>query len=207
MRWIQLVPKSEPVSAMYKTVVADPPWPYATPGQIGKTLEHRPNRDKGLSAHGAGSRARYGAMTMDEIKALPVATVCDANAHLYLWATNAFVVQAHEVARVWGFRPITIITWCKVKEDGQPSMKMGRYFRGCTEHCLFGVRGSLRLRGPAVSTALLTPRTAHSEKPEEFYQLVEEQSHGPYLELFARRKRDGWSAWGDEVESDVQLVA
>jgi N6-adenosine-specific RNA methylase IME4 len=174
----------EPVSAMYKTVVADPPWPYAAPGQIGKTLEHRPNRDKGLSAHGAGSRARYGAM-----------------------ATNAFIVEAHDVARAWGFRPITLITWCKVREDGQPSMKMGRYFRGCTEHCLFGVRGSLRLRGPAASTALLTPRTTHSEKPEQFYQLVEEQSHGPYLELFARRRRAGWSAWGDEVDSDVQLVA
>jgi N6-adenosine-specific RNA methylase IME4 len=195
------------VSAMYKTLVADPPWPYSTPGQIGKTLEHRPNRDKGLSAHGAGSRARYGAMSLDEIKALPVTAVCDANTHLYLWTTNTFVVQAHEVARAWGFRPITLITWTKVREDGQPSMKMGRYFRGCTEHCLFGVRGSLRLRGPAASTALLTPRTAHSEKPEEFYQLVEEQSHGPYLELFARRKRDGWSAWGDEVDSDVQLVA
>lgn len=195
------------MSGRFKTIVADPPWLYPSPGQIGKTLEHRPNRDTGLSAFGAGSEARYGAMSIDQLKGLAVSRLADANSHLYLWTTNAFVVEAHALASTWGFDPKTMLTWTKVRRtDGQPSMKMGYYFRGATEHCLFGVRGSMRLRGPARSTAIFAPRLTHSVKPQLFYELVEEQSPGPYLELFARTKRDGWSAWGDEIESDVQLT-
>jgi N6-adenosine-specific RNA methylase IME4 len=189
----------------FPTIVADPPWPYKTPGQIGKTLEHRPNRDKTpASAAGAGSIARYGAMSMDEIRAMeiPAAT----NAHLYLWFTNTFAAEAHTVAEAWGFRPMTILTWVKMKADGSPSMKMGYYFRGATEHVLFAVRGSLRLQTKrALPTAYLWPRLPHSVKPDAFYDLVEEASPPDYLELFARRTRLGWSAWGDQVPEGVSF--
>jgi N6-adenosine-specific RNA methylase IME4 len=184
----------------YATIVADPPWDYRTPGQIGKTLDHRPNRDRGMSKHGAGSAARYGAMNADELARLPVADRSEGNAHLYLWTTNGFMEQAYPLARAWGFEPKTILTWTKTRHaDGQPSMKMGYYYRGATEHCLFCVRGSLRLRGPAHSTAILVPRTPHSVKPGYFYDLVEAQSPGPYLEMFARTRRLGWDAWGNEI--------
>lgn len=184
----------------YRTVVADPPWDYKTPGQIGKTLEHRPNRDKGASRHGAGSVARYGAMTIDELMDLPVASLAAENSHLYLWVTNGFMEQAYPIARSWGFCPKTIITWTKVrKSDGKPSMKMGYYYRGATEHVLFCVRGSMRLQGPAAPTAIFAPRLRHSEKPNEFYRMVEQQTPGPRLELFARRHRPGWDVWGNEV--------
>jgi len=189
----------------YAAIVADPPWPYKTPGQIGASLEHRPNRDKTLGAGNAGSRSRYGAMSIEELCAIqpPAAD----NAHLYLWFTNTFAVEAHAIAKAWGFKPITILTWTKVKPDGTPSMKMGYYFRGATEHVLFGVRGSLRLRSDrALPTSYLWPRTAHSVKPDQFYALVEEASPGPYLELFARRNRLGWDAWGDQCLS-VNLEA
>lgn len=192
--------------SLYQTIVADPPWQYDAPGKFGKTLEHRPNRDKGLSKHGAGSDARYGSMSMPELLAMPIRDLAAANSHLYLWTTNSFLVEAHALAKAWGFTPKTIITWTKIREaDGQPSMKMGYYYRSATEHILFGVRGKLRLHGPARPTALLTRRTPHSVKPNEFYSLVEEQSPGPWLELFARRKRAGWHAWGNEIDSDIQL--
>ncbi len=191
----------------YTTVVADPPWPYKTPGQIGKTLKHRPNRDAGISKYGAGSAARYGTMSMDDLKRLRVADVVFDNAHLYLWTTNGFIEQAYSLARAWGFDPKTIITWTKTRQlDGQPSMKMGYYYRGATEHCLFCVRGSLRLRGAAHSTAILQPRTPHSVKPSYFYDMVERQSPGAYLELFARQKRDGWDSWGNEMPNNVDLA-
>lgn len=191
----------------YQTLMVDPPWPYGAPGKFGKTLEHRPNRDKGESRHGAGSEARYGAMSMADLSALPVADAAAENAHLYLWTTNSFVVEAHQLAKAWGFRQSTIITWSKIKQgrpetDPEPSMKMGYYYRGATEHCLFCVRGKLRLSGPAVSTAFFAPRTPHSVKPDSFYQMVEEQSPGPYLELFARRARPGWHLWGDQAPAD-----
>ena len=191
----------------YTTVVADPPWKYNSPGQIGKTLAHRPNRDDGLSKHGAGSVARYGSMSFDELKTLCVKDVVATDAHLYLWTTNGFMEPAYSLARAWGFSPKTIVTWTKIRQvDGQPSMKMGYYYRGATEHCLFCVRGSLRLCGPAHSTAILQPRTSHSVKPEYFYSMVEQQSPGPYLELFARRKRNGWDTFGNEIDNDVILA-
>jgi len=188
-------------SGAFATIAADPPWAYPSPGQIGKTLEHRPNRDKGLSKHGAGSVARYGAMTLDELKAMDVGRVATTDAHLYLWVTNGFVEHAYPIARAWGFKPITLITWTKTRQaDGQPSMKMGAYYRGATEHILFCTRGKMiELRGPPHATAILNPRTPHSVKPDYFYNMVEEQSPGPYLELFARRARPNWTAWGNEA--------
>jgi N6-adenosine-specific RNA methylase IME4 len=192
---------------LYRTIVADPPWPYGTPGQIGKTLEHRPNRDKTFASRaGAGSVVRYGAMEIDALCALapPVAD----NAHLYLWFTNTFAVEAHTIAKAWGFRPTTILTWTKTRQtDGQPSMKMGYYFRGATEHVLFGVRGSLRLQTKeALPTGYLWPRTGHSVKPDAFYDLVEKASPGEYLELFARRARTGWTTWGNELGAEVAAL-
>jgi N6-adenosine-specific RNA methylase IME4 len=192
---------------MYRTIVADPPWPYKSPGAgpLQSSPSNRPmSWDKPLS--GVGSEVRYGKLSIEKICALPVPA--DANSHLYLWTTNAFLVEAHSVAASWGFRVVTNITWTKVKPDGAPSMKIGYYYRGATEHCLFGVRGSLRLRGEIPrSTALLLPRLPHSAKPAEFYAMVEEQSHPPYLELFARSKRVGWHSWGNECPNDVELVA
>jgi N6-adenosine-specific RNA methylase IME4 len=190
----------------FKTIVADPPWPYKTPGKIGASLEHRPNRDKTLGAGNAGSASRYGAMPISDICALK--PPADDDAHLYLWFTNTFAVEAHDIAEAWGFRPMTILTWTKVKPSGEPSMKMGYYFRGATEHILFAVRGSMRLRAQrALPTAYLWPRTQHSVKPDAFYDLVEECSPGPYLELFARKPRSGWAQWGDQAHNPIQLAS
>lgn len=181
----------------FKTIVADPPWPYSAPANYGNTLEHRPNRDKGLAKIGAGSKARYGVMAIQDICDLhPEA---EPDAHLYLWFTNAFAVEAHTIARAWGFKPSTILTWVKIKPDGTPSMKMGYNFRGATEHVLFAVRGKLRTANRATPTAFLWPRTPHSVKPDAFFDLVEKCSPGPYLEMFARKTRLGWTSWGNEV--------
>lgn len=192
----------------YPTIVADPPWPYASAGaHLRSSYDHRPNsHGKGLAALGAGSEARYGSMSMEDLCALqpPAAE----NAHLYLWTTNAFMCEAHDLARAWGFAPKTILTWVKMQPKGEPSQKTGYYFRGATEHIIFGVRGSLRLRTTtALPTAFLWPRTPHSVKPDAFYDLVEQASHGPYLELFARRARFGWAYWGDESLQTEEVPA
>lgn len=191
------------MSKTFHTVVADPPWPYRT----GKALVGTGGR--GASGvrdlpHG-GSEARYGAMTMDDLKALEVPAADDA--HLYLWTTNSFMVEAHDLARAWGFEPKTILTWVKMKSDGTPSAKMGYYFRGATEHVVFAVRGRQRLlTSDVVPTAFLAPRIMkHSAKPPAFYDLVERCSPGPHLEMFAREARPGWSAWGNELDNDVEI--
>jgi N6-adenosine-specific RNA methylase IME4 len=137
-------------------------------------------------------------MTIQEI--CGVAPPAEDDAHLYLWTTNRFMGDAYEVARAWGFEPKTILTWTKTHQNdpARVSMKVGYYFRGATEHCLFGVRGSLRTLLDNLPTGYLWPRLPHSVKPDAFYDLVEQASPGPYVELFARRARFGWDYWGDE---------
>lgn len=183
----------------FRTIVADPPWPYTGRGPA-SSKEHRPN------SFGAApsSVERYGSMSIDDLCGLmPKAS---DNAHCYIWTTNSFITEAHQIAEAWGFAPKTLLTWGKMKPDGTPSMKTGYYFRGATEHCLFSVRGSQRLIGASCKPTLyLSERLPHSVKPEWFYKLCEECSPGPYLEMFARRPREGWTVWGNEVECTAEL--
>jgi N6-adenosine-specific RNA methylase IME4 len=193
----------------FVTITADPPWPYDDRGKhLRSSAEHRPNsHDRGIASLGVSAEHRYGVMTMADLAALPIADQAADNAHLYLWTTNAFICEAHDLARAWGFKPKTVLTYVKVKPDGTPSMKVGNYFRGATEHIVFAVRGRLPLATTkAFPTAYLWPRTPHSVKPEHFYQLVEEASPGPYLEVFAREAHLGWSIWGNHLVSDVDLA-
>lgn len=192
-------------SEKFVTVVADPPWPYEGGGPVGNGGRGKAEGfDKIVQV---GLKQHYGTMTIDDLKALPVKQSVAKNAHLYLWLTNGFVEEAYHIARAWGFAPKTLVTWGKVKKDDPttPSMKTGYYYRGATEHFLFCVRGSLRLQGPCRPTLFLEPRSKHSVKPDRFYDLIEEQSPGPYLELFARRPRAGWSVWGNQVDSSAVL--
>ena len=189
----------------YRTIVADPPWPYETPGDFRASKVARPNS---WDAPGktAGSKQKYGCMSIGDICSLRPPAMDDA--HLYLWTTNTFMVQAHEVAKAWGFGVKTICTYGKVTPDGKPSRKSGYYFRGATEHCLFAVRGSLPLQvSEAQATLWLWPRLPHSVKPDAFYDLVEICSPGPYLEMFSRRARFGWDTWGNQALHGTEALA
>lgn len=171
----------------YATILCDPPWPERGGGKIKR-----------------GADRHYPLMTVKQITALPVASLALPNSHLYLWATNNFLPHALEVMKAWGWRYITCITWAKDK------IGLGQYYRGQTEHLLFGVRGQLpykvinglRFQG---TTLISAPRGRHSAKPIVARQMIERVSYGPFLELFAREHVDGWDRWGNEVESMVQL--
>ena len=194
------------MATMYSTIYADPPWPYDNVDGPRAAPGHRPNSWNKVTGS-VSSAGRYGSMSIREIEALPVREAAVNAAHLYLWTTNSFLVEAHEIVGAWGFVPKTVLTWVKVKADGSPSMKTGYYYRSATEHLLFAVRGSLRLAGPCRPTAYLLPRAPHSVKPDFFYDLIEEQSPGPYLELFARRPRAGWDQWGNQIDSTFTFEA
>lgn len=187
---------------LYGTIMADPPWPYNNVDGPRAAPDHRPKSwDRPTGA--AGSALRYGSMSIGDICALEVPRATPS--HLYLWATNSFLVEAHLVARSWGFEPKTLLTWVKVKADGTPSMRTGYYFRGATEHVLFCVRGKQRLMGPVRPTAYFFRRLPHSVKPQMFFDLAVEQSPGPYLEMFARQARAGWDAWGKQAPSSIAI--
>jgi N6-adenosine-specific RNA methylase IME4 len=191
-------------SMKYRTIVADPPWPYpAVGGNQGAPGASAPKKNGNMSK---SARLPYPTLRVQEIAGLqpPV----EDNAHLYLWTTNRFMDDAFDVVRAWGFMPKTILTWTKVHQDDslRVSMKVGYYFRGATEHCIFGVRGSLRTTVTNLPTGYLWPRLPHSVKPEAFYDLVESVPPGPYLELFARRNRLGWDTWGNESLEHIALT-
>lgn len=176
----------------YATIVADPPWDYGstfTPKNPGEEWQK-------------GAECPYSCMSTEEIEALPVRSLVAKDAHLYLWVTNRFMEDGHRIARAWGFKPTTILTWAKVKDDGEPSMKVGHWFRSATEHVIFGTRGTVPRKDTiARSTLLMLPRIkAHSAKPDAFGDLVEQVSPGPYVELFCRRPRLGWDSWGNGYE-------
>lgn len=183
-----------PLAGQYQTIMADPPW-----------------HEQGGGHTKRGADRHYPLMKTKDIAALPVDRWAAENAHLYLWVTNNFLPDGLEVMRAWGFRYVTKIDWFKSKDDTAADvalqMGIGQYYRGCTESCLFGVRGSLPYRllenGKRAQglTGFHAPRTEHSVKPEKMRQMVERVSHGPYLELFARQPSLGWHVWGLEVSA------
>ncbi|MCL2471171.1 MAG: MT-A70 family methyltransferase [Propionibacteriaceae bacterium] len=177
----------------FGTVLADPPWRFLN--RTGKVAPEHRRLD------------RYRTLSFDEICAIDVATVAADNAHLYLWVPNALLVEGLAVMRAWGFRYVSNIVWAKRRKDGGPDGRgVGFYFRNVTELILFGVRGSLRTLAPGRSQVNMieTRKREHSRKPDEQYALIEACSPGPYLELFARHPRPGWTSWGDEAPADIE---
>lgn len=176
----------------FATVLADPPWRFAN--RTGKVApEHH-------------RLSRYDTMTTDEIAALPVPAVAASQAHLYLWVPNALLADGLAVMAGWGFTYKANLVWHKVRRDGGSDGRgVGFYFRNVTELVLFGVRGRMRTLAPGRRQVnlLATRKREHSRKPDELYEIVERCSPGPYLELFARYRREGWSAWGEEAAADV----
>lgn len=194
------------VQGGYACVLSDPPWQYRD------TL---PGPKRGAASH-------YDTMPLEDIMALPVASVVADKAHLWLCTTNGFLEHAYALARRWGFEPVTVVTWVKTirrtgwlevptlpddHEDALdfsfdapvPWLGMGRYLRNVTEPILFCERGKLGVLRSDVANVLFAPRTRHSEKPSALYEMVRSVSPGPRLEMFARRALPGFDAWGNQA--------
>ncbi|RAI28592.1 MT-A70 family methyltransferase [Rhodoplanes serenus] len=175
----------------FATVLADPPWQFVN--RTGKMApEHR-------------RLTRYGTLTLPEIAGLPVAALTLPTAHLYLWVPNALLPEGLAVLAAWGFAYKANIVWHKVRKDGGSDGRgVGFYFRNVTELLLFGVRGRhARTLAPGRRQVNLiaTRKREHSRKPDEQYAVIEACSPGPYLELFARGLRPGWTSFGDQADA------
>ena len=161
----------------FRVLVIDPPWPYE------KRTDDPTQR----------GTCPYVAMSLDEIRALPVESLAADDAVLWLWTPNTFLPDAFSVVSAWGFDYKVPLTWVK------PHFGVGEWLRGQTEHCLFAVRGHPAVLGESEGTALGAETTGHSRKPEAFFEKVERMCPGSKLELFARARRPGWTTWGLEV--------
>ena len=188
-----------------RVLVADPPWSFSDKLTMGEVKR------------GAGSN--YSTMSLEEVKAFqPPCPVAD-DALLFLWSVAAMKEEALAVVRAWGFAPKSEIVWVKTSRNiytDVPSgseviifpetlqglaFGMGRYVRNCHETCLIASRGkgNQLIEDRAVRSVFFAPAGRHSEKPEAFYGIVERLAGGPYVELFARRRRPGWHCFGDEL--------
>lgn len=168
-------------SKKFKTILADPPWSINQGG-------------------GYGAIKHYGLMPLNQIKAMPVADLCEENAHLYLWIPNGLLQEGLDVIKAWGFTFRSPIYWIK------PRLGLGNYIRNASETLLFATRGKAPVKFHAQPNWLFAPQQEHSHKPEEQFAIIERLSDGPYLELFARRRQPGWNAWGNEVPGGSDIV-
>lgn len=178
----------------YSTIYADPPWRFQN--RTGKVAPE----NKKLN--------RYETLDLESIKNMPIKEIAAPKSHLYLWVPNALLPDGLAVMKAWGFEYKGNIIWEKVRKDGFPDGRgVGFYFRNVTEILLFGVRGdNNRTLAPARSQVNLirTQKREHSRKPDEIIPIIEKCSSGPYIELFARGDRKGWTMWGDQANADYE---
>lgn len=178
----------------YKCIVVDPPWDQ---GKTGKRSV-RPNQGTDLS---------YSTLTYDEIADVPITNWAAEESFLWLWATNSksrssgkpILIQAFDLMNHWGFEYYTILTWDKATGP----CPFGP-FQITSEHCLFGYRGKCKFPKESLGkmkTVFNASVTRHSEKPKLLYEYISSYFEGPRLDVFARRRHDGFSSWGDQVES------
>jgi N6-adenosine-specific RNA methylase IME4 len=168
-----------------RTLYADPPW--------------RVDENRVKSSSYINLSNKYATMSLDEIKSLKsyVLSITEDKCHLYMWVTGNSLQFGLDVMKEWGFIYITNVVW--VKSNG---MGIGNYFRNFHEICLFGRKGVPKIdKHKVIKSVIVAPRRGHSRKPIEFYDLIEQRSEGPYLEMFARypEPRPNWNYWGNEA--------
>jgi N6-adenosine-specific RNA methylase IME4 len=167
-------------------IYVDPPWTFRTYSGRGKQRS---------------AERHFDVMSLDDIKMLPVAPLAANACALLLWAVCPELPGALDVIRAWGFEYSTVaFGWVKQNPSGEGLFTgMGYHTRSNIELCLLGLRGAPARLVKDVHQVVMTPVGEHSEKPEEVARRIERLYPGPYLELFARRPRAGWTVWGNEV--------
>lgn len=171
-------------------VVADPPWRFGD----------------SLPGAGRGAVKHYPTLPARDIEALVLPPVA-SDALLFLWRVASMQEEALRVCRAWGFRPVSEIVWAKTNASGRPRIGMGRYVRCAHETCIIATRGSgiSLIESKSVPSWFTATRGKHSAKPAAFFSMVEQLARGPYLELFAREPRAGWTTIGNELGSVLDL--
>lgn len=191
------VPISSPASAPARVLVADPPWRFG---------------DK-LPGDGRGAESHYKTMPMEDICRFELPPIAD-DAYLFMWRVSSMVEEAYAVVRAWGFVPKSEIVWQKLTKTGKPWFGMGRTVRASHETCIVATKGHPTpvVRNIRSTFSAPVPLNAdgtyrHSAKPEAFFDLVEQVAAGPYFELFARRRRAGWTCFGNQLPTENEVIS
>ena len=181
----------------YQIIYADPPWKY------------RQGSSMGTNFAGAAD-AQYECMNLNDICLLPVDDLADNQSILFLWVTFPMLREGLQVIEAWGFEYKTVaFTWVKTNANNMGFLfGVGYYTKSNAEICLLATKGNAHqlVRDNSISQMIMTPKQVHSHKPNEVRErIVQLLGDLPRIELFARRKVEGWDCWGNEVESDIEL--
>jgi N6-adenosine-specific RNA methylase IME4 len=194
----------------FGAILADPPWHFRARTALQSNWTSRRDVEK-----------HYAVMGSDDIAALPVKNLAAPDAHLFLWTTGPALRQAFDIIEAWGFRYSAVgFTWVKMRRsydarqlrivptaDHDLHVGLGLTTRKNAEFCLLGRRGSARRLAKDVREIILSPVREHSRKPDEVYARIEAYCAGPYLDLFSRQSRPGWTTWGNEATKFDEAAA
>jgi N6-adenosine-specific RNA methylase IME4 len=193
----------------FRAILVDPPWRFKTYNDKGR------NRCPDWKNFKGSPAKHYETMAVEEITELPIRKLAADDAVLFLWTSWPMLEDALWVIRSWGFTYKTCaFDWMKAntsqidmfRDDADATIGLGYWTRSNTEPCLLAVRGKPKRRSKGERMGIIEPRREHSRKPDCAHDRIERLVDGPYLEMFARRRRPGWSAWGDQLESSSQPV-
>lgn len=179
-----------PETKKYGVIYADPPWHY--------------DRRHG---HGVAEN-HYPTMSLDEICALPVASLAAENSALFLWATFSQLKEALRVIDAWGFQYKTLaFLWLKQNRKADTWFYgMEFWTRSNAEVCLLATRGRPKRQCAGIHQFVVSRIEQHSKKPDIVRaKIVQLMGDVPRVELFARQKTPGWDTWGNEVENDLEM--
>ena len=185
----------------YSIIYSDPPWSYYNDSNAKTNC----TTVKGMR------RPPYPVMSSSEIMQLPVQNISDENCILFIWTTDYHLDKCLEVIKRWGFKYKTIgFAWAKKNKQGKPVCFMGAYtMKSGIELCLLATKGKdahKLVKSHNVRALVESTREKHSKKPEEIKnRIVELVGNIPRIELFARKKTEGWDVWGDEIDNDIEL--
>lgn len=195
--------------AHFGAILADPPWHFKTYNEKGR------KRSPDWRPFEGSPSIHYDTMGAEQIRALPVADLAAADCVLFLWICWPLLAEALQLIEAWGFTYKTCaFSWTKAhaaqiemfQDDNPVQIGMGYWTRSNSEVCLLAVRGKPKRISADVRQAIIEPRRQHSRKPDCIYDRVERLVGGPYLELFARNKRDGWTSWGNQVGKFAEVA-
>jgi N6-adenosine-specific RNA methylase IME4 len=175
-------------------IYIDPPWPFETYSDQGR--QRSPDR-------------HYGTMTLDEIKALPITRLTAPDCAVLMWVTWPHMPSWMPVLDAWDVTYSGLgFDWIKTTANGDGlHWGTGYNTRQNPEPCILARIGNPRRLNADVHSVIMAPVGAHSEKPEEVARRIERLFPGPYVELFARRPRDGWRTWGNELPAPTVTPA
>lgn len=193
----------------FKAIYADPPWRWESWGKYrGQRAGLAPKGDRSVDKH-------YDTADATDIQLMPVADLAAENCVLFIWATWPMLPEALDTIAAWGFDYKTCaFAWTKADarqaeffhDDVTPYMGLGYWTRANSEVCLLATRGQPKRLNADVRQAIIEPRREHSRKPDCVPSRIERLVDGPYLELFARTKRPGWTVWGNQTDKFAEAA-